>query len=453
MVFRFYGFTGRLFCKKRAPMGQKYEILYYFAPLLTENTVLNLELDIARRIARAPLGGSRSVMERIAVASVALSAAVMFLSIAIITGFKREISRRISDFSSHVVVTDPRSVGSLDAAPVSIDGSLDSLAALDPAFRRAARYAVRGGIVRTAEAVEGVVLKGVDGAYDLAPFRRWLAEGELPRIGDSVRTKDVLLPRELARRLALGVGDRFELLFAEADARLRRDRFRIAGIYASGMDELDRTTLLTDLRNVQRLAGWSPDEVSGCEIRIDRLEEAPAFAERLDLRLFYDESERFDRLAAVSVQELYPNIFDWLKAHDVNAAVILTIMLAVAFFNLSAALLTVVLERVRMIGLLQALGMTRRSLRRIFRYRASLIALRGLAWGNAAGLALCLVQQRFGLVRLDAEGYLLSVVPIALEWGWWLLLNAGLAAAIFLLMLLPATAVASIKPDETMRYE
>ncbi len=414
---------------------------------------MNLELDIARRIARAPLGGSRSVMERIAVASVALSVAVMLLSIAIITGFKRELSRRISDFSSHVVVTDPRSLGSLDAEPLRIDRALDSLAACDPAFRRAARYALRGGIVRTAEAVEGVLLKGVDAAYDLAPFEGWLVEGALPRIGDTIRAKEVLLPRELARRLALAAGDRFELLYAEADARLRRDRFKVAGIYASGMDELDRTTLLTDLRNVQRLAGWAPDEVSGCEIRLDRLEAAPAFAEGLDRRLFYDESERFDRLAAMCVQALYPNIFDWLKAHDVNAAVILTIMLVVAFFNLSAALLTVVLERIRMIGLLRALGMTRRSLRRIFRYRAAIIALRGLAWGNAAGLALCLVQRHFGLVRLDAEGYLLSVVPIALEAGWWLLLNAGFAAAIFLLMLLPASAVASVKPDETMRYE
>lgn len=414
---------------------------------------MNLELDIARRIARAPLGGRRSVMERIAVASVALSIAVMLLSIAIIAGFKREISDKLSAFSSHVVVTDPRTVGSLDADPVPIGPELEELAARDPAFRRAARYAVRGGIVRTADAVEGVLLKGVDGAYDLSAFRAWLLEGELPRIGDTIRTKDALLSRHLARRLELGVGDRFELLFADADDRPRRDRFKIAGIYASGMDELDRTTILTDLRNVQRLAAWGPDEVSGCEIRIDRLEEAPAFAARLDRRLFYDGTERFDRLSAMSVQALYPNIFDWLKAHDVNAAVILTIMLVVAFFNLSAALLTVVLERIRMIGLLQALGMTHRALRRVFLYRAAIIALRGLAWGNAVGLALCLLQRHFGLVRLDAEGYLLSVVPISLEAGWWLLLNAGFAAAILLLMLLPASVVATVKPDETMRYE
>ena len=414
---------------------------------------MRLELDIARRMARNPSGGSRSMMERIAVASVALSVVTMLLSLAIIAGFKRTVSAKMSAFSSHVVVTDPRNVGAADAVPVRLSAALDSLVTAQPGCVGMARYALRGGIIRTDEAVEGVVLKGVDAAYDLSAFAAWLVAGELPRIGDSIRTKDLLLSRPLADELRVGVGDRLELLFLEADDRPHRDRFKVAGLYASGMDELDRTTLLTDLRNVQRLALWEPDEVSGCEIRLERLDEAPAFAAALDHALLWDEQERFDNLAAFSVQELYPNIFDWLKAHDVNAVVILVIMLTVAFFNLSAALLTVVLERIRMIGILKALGMNNRSLRRLFLWRGALIALRGLLWGNAVGLLLCAVQARFGWVKLDAEGYLLSTVPISVEAGWWCLLNAGFAAAILLLMLLPASVVATVKPDETMRYE
>lgn len=424
----------------------------YFVTVFRK-TPVRLELDIARRMARNPSGGSRSVMERIAVASVALSLVTMILSLAIIAGFRRTVSEKMSAFSSHVVVTDPRNVGAADAVPVRISEALDSLVAAQPGYGSLARYALRGGIIRTDEAVEGVVLKGVDAAYDLSAFAEWLVAGELPCIGDTIRTKDLLLSRPLADELRVGVGDRLELLFIEADDRPHRDRFKVSGLYASGMDELDRTTLLTDLRNVQRLALWEPDEVSGCEIRIERLADAPAFAAALDHALLYDEAERFDNFAAFSVQELYPNIFDWLKAHDVNAVVILVIMLTVAFFNLSAALLTVVLERIRMIGILKALGMNNRSLRRLFLWRAALIALRGLLWGNAVGLLLCGLQARFGWVKLDAEGYLLSTVPIAVEAGWWCLLNAGFAAAILLLMLLPASVVATVKPDETMRYE
>ena len=154
-----------------------------------------------------------------------------------------------------------------------------------------------------------------------------------------------------------------------------------------------------------------------------------------------------------SVTELYPNIFDWLKAHDVNAAVIIGIMLVVAFFNMTSALLILVLERTRMIGLLKAFGMRNATLREVFLWRAAFVTLRGLAWGNAAGLAVCLVQKYFHVVKLNSEGYLLSEVPVALGWGWWLALNAGVVAAIVALLVVPACIVSTVKPDESIRYE
>jgi len=214
----------------------------------------------------------------------------------------------------------------------------------------------------------------------------------------------------------------------------RRDRFKVAGIYSSGMDEMDNTVILTDLRNVQRLSDWAPDEISGYEVFTDDLAGADDFARRLGHTLLYDEDDATANLAVTSVTELYASIFDWLKAHDVNAAVIIVIMLVVAFFNMTSALLILVLERTRMIGLLKAFGMRNGQLRQVFLWRASFITLRGLAWGNAVGLGLCFVQRYFHVVRLSSEGYLLSEVPISLGWGWWLALNAGAVAAIVALL-------------------
>ena len=167
----------------------------------------------------------------------------------------------------------------------------------------------------------------------------------------------------------------------------------------------------------------------------------------------YDEDDATANLAVTSVTELYASIFDWLKAHDVNAAVIIVIMLVVAFFNMTSALLILVLERTRMIGLLKAFGMRNGQLRQVFLWRASFITLRGLAWGNAVGLGLCFVQRYFHVVRLSSEGYLLSEVPISLGWGWWLALNAGAVAAIVALLVVPTYIVSTVKPDESIRYE
>ena len=219
------------------------------------------------------------------------------------------------------------------------------------------------------------------------------------------------------------------------------------------MEEMDDYSVLTDLRNVQRLSLWESYRISGYEILTTSFADAPRLAARIDHKLLYDETLESENVAALSVEEMNPGTFDWLKAHDVNAAVILVIMLVVAFFNMSVALLILVFERIRMIGILKALGMQNSSLRRIFLFRAARIARVGLLWGNGVGLALCAVQQWFAPIKLDAEGYLLSAVPIALEWDWWLLLNGGFVVVILLLMQLPTAVVTTVKPDETMRYE
>ncbi len=392
-------------------------------------------------------------MERIAVVSVALSVAVAILAIAVMLGFKRDVTRKVTGFAAHAVVTDVRGVNALDSEPVHRSRYLESLIRSEGGFVSMTPYAVKGGIVRTDEAVEGVMLKGVDATYDWSSFGEWLVEGELPRVSDSIRTKDILLSRNLGGRLRLGVGDKVEMLFVEPGEMPRRDRFKVSGIYSSGMDEMDNAFIMTDIRNVQRLSGWSDDEISGYEIYTTDIAAADQFARNLGHTLLYDDSDFTQNLAVSSVTELYPNIFDWLKAHDVNTAVIIVIMLVVAFFNMTSALLILVLERTRMIGLLKALGMRNGELRKIFLWRGAFITLKGLAWGNAIGLAMCFAQRHFHLIKLDSEGYLLSEVPVALGWGWWLALNVAAVAVIVTLLILPTAVLSSVRPDESIKYE
>ena len=414
---------------------------------------MDLAFFIARRMARPAPENRPGVMERIAVGSVALGIAVMILSLAVVLGFKREVAHRMEGFAAHVALTDIRGVDALDSQPVRRNPRVEALVRGIDGFVAMAPYAVKGGIIRTDEAVGEVVLKGVGPDYDLSHLREWLVGGELPGIGDSIRKKDILLARVLADRLKIRVGDKVEMLFVEAGEMPRRDRFKVSGVYDSGMEEMDETMVVTDIRNVQRLAEWNSDEISGYEILTRSLDRADAFARELDRTLLYDEGEGSENLAAVSVTERYANIFDWLKAHDVNALVIIVIMLVVAFFNMTSALLILVLERTRMIGLLKALGMPDGQLRRIFLWRAAFVTLRGLFWGNLVGLGLCLLQHGTHLVKLSSEGYLLSEVPIALGWGRWLALNAGFIVAIVALLVIPTAVVAHVKPEETIRYE
>ena len=187
-------------------------------------------------------------MVRIAVVAVALSVCVMILSLAVIMGFKREITERVVGFAAHVEVVDLRGVRSLESYPVQRSAELEETIRSAGRVERMAPYAVKGGVVKTPDAILGVRLKGVDGSYDWSFFRENLTDGALPRVGDSVRTKEILISESVARELELGVGDKVEMLFVESSGQPRRDRFKISGLYATGMNEFDRSVVMTDLR-------------------------------------------------------------------------------------------------------------------------------------------------------------------------------------------------------------
>ncbi len=410
---------------------------------------MNLSFFIAQRITRSDAGRKSGVMERIAVVSVALSMAVMILSLAVIYGFKHEISRKMTAFSAHVTLQNIRG----EEHTILRSADLEQLLRKTPHFESLSPFVLKEGIVRTADEVEGILLKGIDSTCNRSLFGEWLTEGKLPAIGGAMRTKDILISAVLADRLRLGVGDRVEMLFVDRGDTPRRDRFKVSGIYSSGMDEMDKALILTDMCNVQRLRDLPSDEISGYDVYVDEVSLAPEYADAVNEQLLYAESDELINLRAIDVYENYPNIFDWLRAHDVNSAVILIIMLIVSFFNMAVALLVLVLERTPMIGLLKAMGMRNGALRTIFLYRAAFVAVKGLLIGNFFGVGLALLQRGLHLVKLSSEGYLLSEVPISLDWWWWIPLNVGFMLSIVVLLLLPASIISTIKPEETIKYE
>ena len=209
------------------------------------------------------------------------------------------------------------------------------------------------------------------------------------------------------------------------------------------------------LRNVQRIA--SPDNglISGYEIMAARGADAAdvaAAAEQAIETAFYAGDESVGSAAAVTLRERYPVVFDWLKTHDVNARVILAVMMAVVLFNMASAMLIMVLDRTGMIGVLKAMGMRNGAVRRVFLYRAAMLFVRGAAWGNAVGLALVGLQAWLHPVRLDPEGYVLSVLPVRVEVWWVVALNVGAVAVTVAVMTLPSMIVARISPEQTLKY-
>ena len=392
---------------------------------------------------------SKGVMVHIATAAVAVSIAVVIVSLSVIFGFKEQISALVSGTISDITISSPYGERQPELYPIRDNDSLRTILVSTGSVAHTERYALRSCVARGEEGAVGIVLKGVDAEMDDALFVERLEEGAMPRM-EEARRKEVLLSRSVATKIGAKCNGRIEVLLLEGETP-RRELFKVCGIYRSALGDTGSELALTDIRNVQKLNGWDSSQISGYACQLHDSEMAEECAYILNLRLMR-EYEGDENVAAVSSQERNPVIFGWLETHDVNAAVIATIMLVVAIFNMVTALLILVMERTRMVGVLKSLGMQNSAIRRIFTYRAVRIIAVGVAIGDALAIGLLMAQRYLHLVKLDESGYFLSEVPVSLDAGWVVLVNIVFATIVLLMTHLATVIVGRIDVAEAIKY-
>ena len=381
---------------------------------------------------------------RIAIAGIALGLAVMIISMAIVTGFQREITDKVVNFGADIIVTEYSNLNAIEPQPVSKKQDFYPTLTQMDGIRHIQVFATKAGIVKTDEEIEGVVVKGVGADFDWSFFKQHLVDGEVFETTDESRSKNILISEVISKKLKLNVGDRMQVFFIQNEKQRARI-FDVVGVYKTGLAEYDERYVITDITHIQRLNGWDQNQVAGFEVFVDdfgRLDE-------LDDVVYHSIGTN---LFSATVKELQPQIFDWLDLQDTNVRVIIILMLVVAGFNMISALLIMIIERVYMIGTLKSLGMNDGKIRNIFIYQALYLTGVGLFWGNLVGIALCLIQDQFGLITLDEASYYVKVVPINLELVHILLLNLGTLFFCFLMLLLPSMVVSRIQPLKAIRF-
>ena len=389
-------------------------------------------------------------MERVAVVATAVSLAVIVITLSVVIGFKQDLRKLISGATADVTITAPQSGGVVSSVGVPRSDAVEGLLR-DERIERSSCFTTKEGVLKSDDNIVGILLKGVDSLYNTDFYAERIVEGRLPALGGEPRKKEILLSERVARKMDVAVGDRIEMVFVDEESGLLRDRFVLAGLYNTGVEFIDNSYALTDMRNVSRL--YKEDIITGYDLWLREGADIELFAEEFDyksLELYFDEGINIE---AFSMERIYPHIFGWLATHDVTALVVVIIMLIVALLNMTTSLLIIVLERQRMIGQLRALGMRRGSVIRLFLFRALFTLGRGVVWGVLIGLAMVAVQHIWSVIPLPSEGYLLDAVPTAMCWGWWALAIAGVTVATLLFMLIPAAASTRISPSVIMRYE
>lgn len=388
---------------------------------------------------------------RIATIAIALSLAVMIISVAILTGFKNEIAEKTIGFGSHIQILNFDRNLSFETVPISSKQEFLPQLKEIKGIRHIQVFAVKPGIIKTDTDIQGVVLKGVGLDFDWSFFQKTLKEGEILSLNDSVSSNGAIISRTTASLLRLKIGDTFDMFFVQEPPRVRR--FTVEGIFDSQMSEFDRLFVLCDLRHIQRLNGWESDQVTGFEILIDNFNNIESVTWEVEDIVAFTFLSDGSRLRVQSIIEKHPQIFDWLGLQDLNVIILLVLMLAVAGINMISGLLIIILERTNMIGILKALGAENRFIQKIFIIQSGHIIVRGLIWGNLIGLSIAFAQHYFGIIKLDEANYYLSTVPINLDYVHILLLNLGTFVVTISMLLVPSLVVSHISPDKTIKFE
>jgi len=381
---------------------------------------------------------------RIATGSVSLGVAIMIIAIAIVSGFKSEIRDKVIGFGSHIQITNFDANSSFEPNPIETSQKfypgIDSINGI----KHIQVFATKAAIIKTEDQIQGIVLKGIGADFDWSYFQSKLTAGDIFNVSGDVKSNKVLISKYISDLLKIGLGDDVFAYFIQDPPRMRK--FEVGGIYETGLEEYDQLYALIDIGHIQKLNDWDSNQVGGFEIIIDNFRNLDAIGDYIYYKVIGP------NLFSQTIREANPQIFDWLQLQDMNALIIIALMILVAGINMVSALLVLIIERIYMIGILKSVGANNGTIRKVFIYVATWMIGKGIIWGNLIALSFCLIQKHYGLIKLDQASYFVKAVPIQLDLMSIGLVNLATLITCILMLVLPSVIVAKLRPVKSLRF-
>ena len=417
---------------------------------------MNHELYIARRMKLDNERQQGSPSLTVALVGIVLAVVVMILSIAIVMGFKGEISGKIMHLDAHLRVTNA-ALG-LDDNYATVNGrevreAIADAPAVATKIESISLIADKSAILKTDEDFMGIIMRGVDEGYDFRYLQSKIIEGTVPAVSDTASGNQIAISKTVADRLKLHAGDKVLTYFIDEKIKVRN--LTVAGVFETDLEAFDNAYIVGGIGIVQGVNGWHGD--TGTQVAMNMKNTSNLDADAYDLYSLLAEStvkhESKNLFIVTTTHQNNLPFFAWLQMLDMNVVIILTLMMIVAAFTLISAMLMIVLERIRVIGNFKAMGATNGSIRRIFIYLTGKLILKALIIGNVIGIGLALLQKYCHIVRLDPTAYYMPYVPIQLSVPALVLLNVGIILVSYLTLLGASHIISTIKPTATMRFE
>lgn len=409
---------------------------------------MNIPVFIAKRLAFNQQKSFSRFIIRLATGATIISVAAMIIAIAFTNGFQYAISQKVFSFLGHIRVQhfDAGRVAFAEEFPILKNDTVEAILKQNPDILTVQSYATKNAILKTSETIEGVLFKGVDKDYDFHNLKNFLIAGRWISFPEQEYSNEIDLSDYTARQLRLHVNDQVLVYFIQSNGKPPRARkLTVAGIFKTGIEEYDKVMALGDIRLIRRLNKWKDRAIGGYEVflkdyhKIDTVNEA----------IFYQLPSMWN---SRTIMEINPNIFDWLNLQDQTIVIVLIIMTVVAILNLITCLIILVLERTRMVGVMKSLGASDGTIQEIFLLNGTIIAVTGIVLGNLAGLGICWLQQRYGLISLPEDMYYIAKAEARIVWWQVALVNAGTLLVCFVVLIIPTFIIRKIQPVTAIRF-
>ncbi len=414
------------------------------------------EYVMALRYLRGAEGGSegRSFLRFItyvAIGGVALGVAALLLSLAIVRGFSEEITEKITGFGAHIQVQSYFHDEPLPHAS-KLQASLSSTPGVTEAVSRVEKIVL---LRQSERSIDGVRLIGTDQAPDY--LRRHAKQGGFQLKDVDTSQPALVVGAGLADRLGLEVGQTVTAFSLRNQGergsgfQLQRPRvkqFIVTGTFETSLAYIDDNFVFTDLSTARQLVGFSAGTVTRFDVEVRDVSTVDSVAASIERRLDFPAT-------AQTIQELQPytSLFAWVDLQQSIIPLVIGVIVLVGAFNIIGALLMMILEKTREIGVLQSLGTSQRTLKRLFLTLGLLIGAVGTTIGAGLALTLGYIQQRFELIPLPAEAYYMTTAPIELNPLDYVLVSVLTLALCGLAAYIPARVAARVEPVQAIRFQ
>lgn len=373
----------------------------------------------------------------------------MIITLSVVNGFQKTVSEKIFSFWGHVRIgyLQPGKASIAEEEPIQKNDALIKSVRSNPKIESIHPFATKYAILKTTDEMEGVLLKGFDSSYNPSHVSQFIREGRFINFNDSSYSREIIISTYTAGQLKLKVNDRVLIYFVRPDGKLRPDKLTIVGIYKTGIEEYDKTFAIGDLKLIRRLNNWNEDDIGGYEIFLKD------YTQMNSVSGFIHDDDLFPPgWQSKTTRELYPNIFDWLDVQDTNQFILITIMVVIAAINLVTCLIILVLERLRMIGILKALGATDWTIQKIFLHQSGIITLRGIVIGTVFALGLLFLQMKTGVIKLKEEAYFMDTATVDIIWWQVAAVIGGTMLLSIIILLIPSLLVKKIQPIKAIHF-